>query len=748
MATFPTAADMERRAPRVSGGVASYRPVSRPEIGTEAAQALFEQGRMTQALAADVDRLGAELDETVAQDALNQLRTKRQELTLDPEKGFQRIKGGDVLKPGPGGKPWLDELPAQFRASSDEIGGKLFSPRARALYKRAADRELVAYKRDLTLHMTAESEKYQDAVYKDTLGANLNQAVTASDPAQLEMLADKAGVLAARRAERLGLPAETAIAAARSDVLAVAIKSKLQANDPAAATLFRLYADKLDAKDRVALAGPIQTLEVGAYARNFVSPVDEAKGRDFVMQSRIAAKDDPITAAAWAANINHESRFNPGAINPKDGRDGSDSIGVGQWNGARAQALRKFALERGANPNDINTQLAYLQAEVEGIIPPSVSGIDPGFKDRLKNAKTVEEKARLISLQFFKPAGGEGEANSRALTAVKYLNETADQYDPLRKAINAGEPQAATAEGPRGFLDTKKMLIDLELWREAENTRNLTAHANDPARLSAVKQIIDQRYGLEKQRIEIQKMQLDKAVDDWMTTPGPGGGPRTERPPPEIWNQLTYEKQRSIDATLAHNAKGQDVVTDQQVWYEIQRGLSSADPAERARWANVSLWEYKSKLSASDFQEIAKMQGEVRKGDPEKNITHLRSLNQVVDDALINMRIDPTPKPGSTDGEKAALFRRRVQDEVNAFESTKGAKATREEFQKIVDGLTRKVAGTDGWLGLGGYKRTFEMKVDDVPKVERLKIEEALKRNGRPVTDQAIIDLYSRKNAR
>ena len=40
------------------------------------------------------------------------------------------------------------------------------------------------------------------------------------------------------------------------------------------------------------------------------------------------------------------------------------------------------------------------------------------------------------------------------------------------------------------------------------------------------------------------------------------------------------------------------------------------------------------------------------------------------------------------------------------------------------------------------------MKISDVPKAERAKIEEALKRAGQPVTDAAIVDLFSRKNAK
>ncbi len=57
----------------------------------------------------------------------------------------------------------------------------------------------------------------------------------------------------------------------------------------------------------------------------------------------------PAQAAGIVGNLVHESggRLNPGALNPGDGSDGSDSIGIGQWNGTRAAALKDFAAKAG-----------------------------------------------------------------------------------------------------------------------------------------------------------------------------------------------------------------------------------------------------------------------------------------------------------------------------------------------------------------------------------------------------------------
>lgn len=142
-----------------------------------------------------------------------------------------------------------------------------------------------------------------------------------------------------------------------------------------------------------------------------------------LVAARTAAGDSPQVAAGWAANLKHESGvpggFNTAAVNPKDGSDGSDSIGIGQWNGPRAAALKKFAADNGTSVNDPKTQMAYLQAEVDGTVPYNVSGVSPDFKDRLAKAKTPDEAAALISNEFFKPRGGQGEAAHRGITAVQ-----------------------------------------------------------------------------------------------------------------------------------------------------------------------------------------------------------------------------------------------------------------------------------------------------------------------------------------
>lgn len=98
----------------------------------------------------------------------------------------------------------------------------------------------------------------------------------------------------------------------------------------------------------------------------------------------------PHQAAGIVGNLQGESGqgLNPSAVNRGDGSDGSDSIGIGQWNGTRAQALKNYAASKGAPVSDIGTQLEFLHSELKG--PESAA------YGRLMAAKTPEEAGQAM----------------------------------------------------------------------------------------------------------------------------------------------------------------------------------------------------------------------------------------------------------------------------------------------------------------------------------------------------------------
>lgn len=788
MANFPTAPDFTRPIPQGGGAVprggpsfglpgGARIPNAPGQIATSSvaartlepsgvgAKIRYDEARQDGETAIALDRFGAiadkfalTLDETAAQDALNQLRAKRQELTYDPEKGYQRFKGGAVTKPGPGGQPLLDELPAGLQAAADELGSGL-SIRARKMYSDAATRETLGYRRDVAVHLANESEKYEAAVYKDTQLTNLSEAVTVSgDPLKLKEVADRAALAADIRAKQTGLPSQAK--QARSNVLRSAIEGQIAAgNGPQALAMYRQLMPDIDGQDRIALLPTMKTVGIGETAKmqangliaTMPAPGQAEEGTKASLSFWKTEYGEKV-AAGITAGFLRESQFFPGARNKGDGRDGSDSINIGQWNAARAQAFAKFAKDKGLDPNDMKTGLLYAKAEIDGEIPRSVSGLSADFKARLQNAKSEQEAADIMTRGYFRPLHQDGESAIRAKSATGILAKYGEK-DPLRQGVDAatGVDPGKPKDGPL-YRDTRQMLLDAEQAYDIATRRNAEINAGNDDQRRATQSQLDLNLAAHKREIELAKLNLEIGVDKWMTTGGPVDGQgnptaATSRPPPEIWNQLPYTKQQSIDATIAHNLKGTVTVTDDQVWGEIHRGITSADPAVRAEWAQKPLWEYKRFLSSSDFQELSRMQGQARMGDPNKELTHVQTANQMIDDTLQTLGVDARPSAGKSEAEKANNFRRLAQQQITAFEVEQKRKSTAEEQRKIIDRLAMPTFLGKGWFG-DSTKPAYEIKITDLPAGEKEKIVEALKSVGRSVTDDAIVDLYRRGNAR
>jgi hypothetical protein len=94
--------------------------------------------------------------------------------------------------------------------------------------------------------------------------------------------------------------------------------------------------------------------------------------------------------------MQQESGGDTGARNPGDGRDGSDSIGLFQWNSDRARRLQAFAAARGAAVTDRKTQLEFLDNELRTT--------ERAAGDQLQRAGDVREATRA-AISALRPAG-------------------------------------------------------------------------------------------------------------------------------------------------------------------------------------------------------------------------------------------------------------------------------------------------------------------------------------------------------
>lgn len=154
-------------------------------------------------------------------------------------------------------------------------------------------------------------------------------------------------------------------------------------------------------------------------------------------------------ASGLVGNIAQESNFNTRAVNPGDGQDGSDSIGMIQWNGSRARALRSFARAAGKPVDDFELQLDFAIHELKTS--------ERAAGRRLFAARSVEE-ATAAAIGFERPAGwtpqnpqgGHGWANRLAAARSVFgaSSPAPAGTDPVTTASTVGG--AAPAAAPSG----------------------------------------------------------------------------------------------------------------------------------------------------------------------------------------------------------------------------------------------------------------------------------------------------------
>lgn len=194
---------------------------------------------------------------------------------------------------------------------------------------------------------------------------------------------------------------------------------------------------------------------------------DENKALEFFV-SRGLTKEQ---AAGIVGNLIQESSLRTGARNPGDGRDGTDSIGIGQWNSSRARMLQQFAASRGKPVTDFDTQLEFVWQEM--------NSTESRAFQRLKQAKTVDE-ATAAFIGYERPQGW-SENNPRAGhgwgNRLSHAARLAGKYQP-------GVAEIIPPDQRERLLTRANAEVEREAESEKFNVRRLVA--DDTSGLLAV----------------------------------------------------------------------------------------------------------------------------------------------------------------------------------------------------------------------------------------------------------------------
>ncbi|TGN75974.1 hypothetical protein EOW77_0032420 [Bradyrhizobium yuanmingense] len=165
---------------------------------------------------------------------------------------------------------------------------------------------------------------------------------------------------------------------------------------------------------------------------------------------------EPHQAAGIVGNLQGESGqdLNPYATNKGDGRDGSDSIGIAQWNGTRAQALKDYAASQGVPWTDLNIQLDFLHRELKGS--------ENSAYRRLLAAMTPEEAGNAMLAferpkDWNKPGAHPERARYAAATYARFNGAPVSSLpsSPLPQQPAAPQPAAPQPQAPATPLNAQ-----------------------------------------------------------------------------------------------------------------------------------------------------------------------------------------------------------------------------------------------------------------------------------------------------
>lgn len=174
----------------------------------------------------------------------------------------------------------------------------------------------------------------------------------------------------------------------------------------------------------------------------------------------------PMAIAASLARMNSESAFNPNARNKGDGSDGSDSVGLLQWNSDRGRRLQQFSKEmRKRNPDisDLEIQTRYYAAEVKG-----KTGAEGPYGKLLLAAQTPQAAAEA-AISMARPQGwtprnpsaGLGFGNTLKLTK-QFASGTFPGFRAQRDRLTTDTGATAAGGGADEVIsDTDKALAEL-----------------------------------------------------------------------------------------------------------------------------------------------------------------------------------------------------------------------------------------------------------------------------------------------
>jgi len=681
----------------------ALRSPDMPDAGAQAkemGQALSNVGNTVGRVAID---LAQEANQLRVDDALNQAKEAAMRLTYDKDAGFSNVRGIDALKRD-SGKPLADEYTENLQKQIGSIAGSLGNDAQRQAFAMRANDLTTGFRTTALRHEADQFREYALSVREGTVANRLNEiGLNYNNPAVVDEAVTSIKAAAYDQARLLGKSAEWAEAQTRkmtSNAHQVAISAALEKNDVTyAESYLNKYAKDMEADDILRVRGHI-TKEMD----NRVA-VSVATNTMQVFAPRLSTSE---ADRAFNIALNKESRMRQFDEDGKPLTSSAGAIGIAQVMPGTAPEAAKLAglpWDENKYKNDATYNAALGRAYFN---------------------KQIQDFGGNLAMAYAAYNAGPRRLRAAIATAAKkggeWLAELPEEtQDYVTKNLNA------YASG--GGQYSKPTLQDVH------NAVRQQLGTTSPQRVKLALDEATRQYDEASKAI---KQREDEAVAGAMRAVIQNGGRfsdlpasiRAAIPPKEVDNILNFAQRVAKGDDTTNPALYQRLATDQG----YLRGLS-----------DNQFFALRRELNESDFKHFAKERSDLLSGKTGSSAQDLNTgaINQVLNDRLRTLSLDPTPKDGSSDAMRIGAMRKFVRESVLSAQAATGKKFTDAEVEKHIDGIFAKSQEfRTSFLGIptgSSSQRLLTMKTGDIPSDVKEKLKTDFKAAG--ITEPTDADL-------
>jgi soluble lytic murein transglycosylase len=674
------------------------------QVGKQAEQIGQAMTGMGDAFAKTALDMAQEANQLRVDDATNQLREAALQLKFGQNPGqapqpgqiagYTQLKGADALY-RPDGTALSEEYGNKLQEHISKISEGLGNDAQRAAFTRFANGYNAGFRADVSAHEIGEFRDYSLSVADGIQKTAMNDiALNYNNPAAIQDAVGRIQAETYRQAKILGKSAEWQEASARSltsSAHKLAISTALENNNPLyAEDYLKRFSTQMNADDILSVRGHI-TKDVDNRIGSSVANEVLQK-----VQPQIAPGD---AERAYRVGVWKESRNKQFDKNGAPLTSSAGAVGIGQvmpGTGPEAAKLAGLPWDENAFKYDEKYNyaigLAYFQKQLQD---------NGGELDKAYAAYNAGPGALKEAVKKAEKEGGNWLANLPQETQ-KYVIENVKNYN----AGGGAPPRPTFAE------------IDAQLRADPRI-------ANNP-----------QRYKIARDQASIQFEDQTKAIkqreEEGTATAIKGliqNGGRFSDLPSDVIANIPPKEYDSVLSTAKKIALGDDH-TNLALYNKLTLDPTK-DPVTGQAMSDSQFMRYRSELSESDFKHFSNERAKVGKPDSPTDpaSVNMEAVNSTLNYTLNMLKIDPTPKDGTADGQRVGAIRKTVVQAIIAQQASAGKKFSQAEVVEHVNALFAKNQTVKGLIS--GYSGSMlGMKTSDLPSGTVKEIKTALKLQG------------------